>query len=104
MSGCRVRRVQANVAEFFVRQTAKVFQVEFAFPNTIRKERYEGGVLVLILAVDLLTKPRQVPLQFPQFGRLAYFRCPLLGRLDCRIQLLLQHSLVAPASNGPFRR
>ena len=49
-----------------------------AFPNKIREKKYERGVLVLILAVDLLTKLCQVVLQFPQFGRLPDLRCHFL--------------------------
>ena len=46
------------MAELVSGQTAQVFGVEFAFPNKIREQQYERGVLVLVLVVELLTKVR----------------------------------------------
>ena len=56
----------------------QVFYVELAFANKISEDKYKLGVLVLILAVDVLTNLRQVVLQLPQFGRLPDLRCNFL--------------------------
>jgi hypothetical protein len=71
--------VLANVSELVFRQTAQVCEVELALLYEIREDQQQSGVPVVVLAVDLLTKLRQVVLQFPQFRRLPDLRRHFLG-------------------------
>lgn len=64
----------ANVLEFIFRHAEQVCEVESAFLHKIREDLQQSGVPVVILAVDLLTKLRQVVLQFPQFRRVPDLR------------------------------
>jgi hypothetical protein len=66
--------VLAYVSEFIFRQAAQVCDVELAFLHKIREDLQQSGVPVVILAVDLLTKLRQVALQFPQLRRVPDLR------------------------------
>jgi hypothetical protein len=46
--------VLANVTELVFGQSTQAFRLELAFPNKIREDKYERGVLVVILTVILL--------------------------------------------------